>query len=216
METAVSLLTYSTLLPQILPETPGCSDPLAVQAVRDTVIELCRSTRLWRHRADLASVRAGVADYDLDDVPQQAAVVTLLSIVIDGAMLYPASEDQLDVSMPSWRTDTGTPVHYLQLDPSAVTLVPCPDTTVAKSMSMTLAVMPSRTSTGFPGWINDQHQDCIVVGAKARLLAMQAHPWYSPNMAVAYAAQFRLLSGAAIDAGTRSLVRARLRTTPQH
>lgn len=212
----MSTIAYVDLLPYLLIEVPGCSEPLAEQAVREAVIEFCQLSNLWRYRCDPVTVKAGQADYDLDDLPRDTTLARLMSVFIDDDKLEPTSEDWLDENLRGWRTGTGRAQFYMQIDPSYMTLVPTPDATSIKGMHITVAVQPSRESTEFPRWINDQYQEALLMGVKARLLKQQGQPWYNPQLSEFYRGRFVLAAGTAADVSARSLVRTRLRTTPQH
>lgn len=209
-------IKYSKLLPYLMVEVPGCTEPLAEQVVRETVIEFCANSHIWRHRMDPMTVRQNVADYDLDDLPRDTVLTKVQSVFIDADRLEPTSEDWLDANIHDWRRRAGLPQFYMQIDPSYMTLVLRPDTTRAKAMHVTVSVQPSRDSTAFPQWIADQYQEDILMGAKARLMKQQSQPWYNPTLSEFYRGRFVLATTTAADISARSLVRTRLRTTPHH
>lgn len=208
---------YDTLVPLVLPEVHGCSDPLAEQAIRDAVIDLCQRSRIWVVICDPVDVTATQAAYDID-LPAQSALVRLLSVRAGQCdPLTPASADQLDESLSSdWTTETGTPKHYVQVDDDSFLLTPIPDATLPGQLKVRLAAKPSRSSTGFPAWINERYQEYILAGAKARLLAKQGQPWHNPNLATGYLNYFDTGVAAAEQDATESLVRSEIQTAPQH
>lgn len=206
-------LKYLDLLPHVLPEVTGCSDIMAEHAIRDSVIALCAASRIWKYLCDGAPVTAGTAECSVD-IPSDAALVTILSASTQGNSLIPVSTDQLTAMYGAWRTETGDPRYYTQVAPEELVLVPIPDS--ALTVDVFAALQPGRKTTSFPAWINDRYQDTIVAGAKARLMRQRGQPWFNPQLAAVYQADFDQGAAVASHAGQQSLVRASGRTTSQH
>jgi hypothetical protein len=192
---------YDTLLPYVLPEVHGCSDPLAEQAIRDAVIEFCLRARVWVHECDPADIDAGEDAYDID-LPSGAALVQIASVHIGDKPLDPFTGRQ--------------PEGYSQRNDDELVLVPTPDTTLADGLLVELIVKPSRASTGFPGWINERYQEGILSGAKARLMMKQGTAWYNPQQGAAYQFAFDTACTDARGDAAGALVGAPIRTTPHN
>ena len=58
--------TYEQFLDGVMPYTPGCPLPMAINAIRETVIELCDTTLLSLRDHDPVDVIANICDYDFD------------------------------------------------------------------------------------------------------------------------------------------------------
>lgn len=206
---------FSDLTTYILPELPGCSDPLAEQQIRATVIDFCTRSKIWRVIQDPVDMLAYEPQYDLD-LPANTALVQVLSCTINGVGIDPSSTDQLDLLMPTWQTQTGTPKWFLQLDPTTFLLAPVPQTTLASGISMMLALKPSRTAVSFPDWIADQYIDAIASGAKARMMRQAGRTWSNPQQSMLEQMMFDEAVAAANQAAAGSLVRTAQRTISQH
>ena len=208
-------LKYSDLLPFILPELPGCSDPLAEQHIRSAVIDFCAQSKLWRVAQDPIGVYAGQAEYDID-LPTGTSLVQIMSCLVDGAPISPTSSDQLDADYPRWQKVGGRAQWFLQFVPTSFFIAPVPDTSIESGITMMLSVKPSRASAGFPDWIADQYHDALVAGAKARLMRQAGRPWSNPQQAMFEQAIYDRGISTATAAATGSLVRTVQRTTSQH
>lgn len=208
---------YDALTRYVLPEAPGCSDPLAEQALRDAAIEFCERSGVWVHAPDPENIVAGQAAYDID-LPQGAALAQIKSVKIAGQKepLGQRSVDWLDDNVEDWATATGTPKYYTQLSDDEFLIVPVPDTAITAGLIVKLDVKPSRSSTGWPGWLNERYQEDIVTGAKGRLLEKQSHQWSNPGLAAVYVAQFNTAISAAAGAAAQSFGRGPIRTAPSH
>lgn len=196
---------YVDLLPNVLPELPGCSGPLAEQHVRAAVIALCRRTKVWKVDPDPMQITAGTATYDLDaDIG--TAIVNIQSMQLDGL--------DLEAADGAYTLDVGDPTAYMQRTPETFTLLPSP--TRDGTVTMTLSVAPSRASSSFPGWIAERYYEAIVAEAKASLMLMPGTTWYSPQQGAYYRSIFEQEAAVAQSDSMTSFVRATQRTTSQH
>lgn len=208
---------YEDLLPFVLPEVHGCSEPLAEQAIRDAVIEFCQRSRVWVYVCDPADSIARQPNYDLD-LPADTALVQVFSIrtAASSEQLTPRTVDDLDNEARDWTEEVGTPRHYAQFNDDEFYLYPAPQDSSVGSIKVRLIIKPSQSSTGFPSWINERYQKVIAAGAKAALMMKQGTAWYNPNQASYYENEFHDgWSGAREDAAG-SLVRAPTRVTSYH
>lgn len=207
---------FTDLLPFMLPELPGCSDPLAALHLQSSVIEFCKRSKIWRSYLDPIDMVAAVNSYDIE-LMQGTALVEILSCRIGSHHpLRPTTADKLDAEWHNWQVDTGHPKWYLQTDPSALLLAPVPECNLPGAINVAVALMPSRTATYFPQWISDIYQDGLLSGAKARLMRQIGRPWSNPGQSQL---EQDLFDRAVADATMRaagSLVRAPQRTKPQH
>lgn len=210
-------IRYDQLTALILPEVQGCSDPMAEQAIRDAAIEFCQRSMVWTHIADPQSIVASNAIYDIEP-PSGATLVEIKSIKVSNqtAPLDPMSIDQLDQEYPDWRTATGEPFAFTQVEDAEFILAYVPDTSIDDGLQITLTVQPARNSTGIPEWINNRYQEVILAGAKARLMRKQGTAWYNPQQAADYRSEFDSGIAGAKEDSTLSSVRAAVRTTSRH
>lgn len=211
----MSLIQYANLLPEVLPHLTGDpSEPLAINAIRNAVIEFCARSWVWRHFPDAQDVEAGEPSYRLEP-PAGADVAMVLSCRYDGEPITQASSDSLDEKLPGWQTDSGCVKYFTQPDTESIVLAPIPDANIDAGLAMVLAVQPRRAATTFPRWIHAQYMEQIAAGAIAKLMNMPGKPWASPQ-AVHYQAKFDNGIASAKESALRGLGRGVVRTTPQH
>ena len=199
---------FAALLPQILVEVPGVSDPLGEQVLRNAAIEFCERTWVWRVDQEPLPAEAGIADYELE-LPDNTALVKVLDVWFNGDRLTPVGPDQLADEYGDWATQTGTPRFYTQESPAAVILlVPKPEVADADAITAKLAVRPSRTATGMDADVLDKYFEAIACGAKAHLFSMANKPWSDVSAANLNRALFEGAKGAANVAASKGHVRA--------
>ena len=208
---------YDQLTPFVLPEVAGCSVPMVERAIREAAIEFCNRSKVWIYVCDPVDLDAGEGRYDID-VPTQSSLVEIKSVKIANEVdpLSPVTVGYLEENYVNWQTDRGNPRQYTQLTDEEVLLVPIPNSTLTDGLIVTLCLKPSRSSTGFPAWINERYQDAIVAGAKQRLLMMSGVQWSNPMAGAMEKTVFEnAIANASVDAAL-SRVRATIRTTPTH
>lgn len=209
-------IKYSDLLKEVLPSlSADPSDPVTEAAIKRAVIELCARSWIWKMLCDPADVTAGESVYDLEPEPG-ASVAAVVSVEIGGVSLASADVSQLDTNRTGWRTTTGAPVAYTQTDSSQIILLPIPDATQREGMSITLALQPSLTSTGFPKWIAERYAESIAYGALSRLLLMPGKPWADGSYGQLAMELFDKAIWSARSSAVSSIGRASLRVTSQH
>ena len=207
---------YSDLLDDVLP-TLGAdpSDPVTEHAIRQSVIDFCAGSWVWKHVPDPITVTAGESVYDIE-LPSATDVAVVMAVALDGEPLGVRSVEWLDANMPDWRTTRGTPKYFTQLDMEQMVLALVPESTIPNGLTMTLALQPSRASTGFPGWIANQHIEALADGAISRLMLMPNKPWTDLQTGQDRRMRFSAAMANARAAAVAGLGRAVLRTASQH
>jgi len=165
--------------PHVLPEVPGCPDPLVNSRLIAAAAEFCRETLSWNEVQDPIVLADGVSDYELE-TPTGAYVESVLSVTIGSRKLIPAAEGFVGTST------SVEPVYYNTSDYGVLRVYPTPQSPVS-SMLVTVAYTPSIDATSLPDFMK-RFVDTISAGAKAQLLMMTA--WVNPQMASYYRAQF--------------------------
>jgi hypothetical protein len=206
---------YTDCFNDVLPELPGVPPALAEYAIRNSVIEFCQRSTVWRVAADSQDVEAGNNTYDLEP-PVGADVVDIIVLSVNGAPCDPVSEDALKAANPTWRTSGGTISAFMQQDTTSVVLARVPSETYVNGLEMTLALAPRRNSTSFPAWIWAKYFEGISAGAKAKLMRMPKKPWSDQQTALYYQSIFDAAAAGASADAARSLTRAAIRTTSHH
>ena len=183
-------VSYTELLPEIMPEVNGCPSLVVRRALRNAVIEFCRESEAWIYRPTALTTISGLPEIDLD-LPERTICVKVLSLEYKGNKLEPTSETLLDDRVLDWRAATGKPQMYFKLPDPHVRLVPTPEATTVMSVKASLALAPSRNSTGIDELFLEEHFDALIAGTLNRLMSMREQPWSNPNLAAAHGMQFQ-------------------------
>lgn len=184
----MATVSYEQFLPEVLPEVPGCTDMLAVKAIRNACIEFCELSLLLQRDHDPVSVSALVGDYDFEP-PTGTLVTKVMSAWFRGSKLQTAVPDRVDVASifnPLYsgaEVSKGTPTHLIQKDERTFTVWPVPETAEAQAITMRVALKPTRGSTTVEDVLYEDWAEVIAYGAKARLMAVSTYPFSNPEMA---------------------------------
>lgn len=166
---------YIDLFKDVLPDLASDpSDPATEAAIRRTVIELCSKSMVWQ--AQLAAINTVVAQsFYAITPPADADIAGLVSVNHNGTPLEPKDVAWLNANMPNWRTDTGSPQFYTQIEIDSVLLARAPDTIAP--LNMLVALQPTSQAAGAPAWLMRRYRYAIADGACAHLMLMANKPW---------------------------------------
>lgn len=91
------MLSIKEMLDEVSPdEVPGCPAALILKHIRKAAIKFCRDTQWFRATLDPITVVKGIAGYQLDDVPDDIRVSSILWLKIAGRELRPDEYDLMD------------------------------------------------------------------------------------------------------------------------
>lgn len=209
-------VNYTDLIDEVLPNLAADpSDPVTQHAIKRAVIQLCEQAWIWKHLPAPINVAAGVSAYTIP-VPADADVVVVIDAAYNGKQLENRELDWLNSALPTWRTETGTPAHFTQVDTEQIILAPVPEAALTGGLVMTTALAPTQTSTDFPAWICNQYLYAIADGALAKLMTMPGKPWTDVPNGLDRRAQFDAAVAGAKLSAINALGRAPLRVRAQH
>jgi hypothetical protein len=197
---------FTSFLPEVLPLVPGCADIVALNAVRNAVIEFCTGSNYWQETQDAVTLSPSAFPLDIE-APSGAVPVTVLSLSVDGVPISPVSIEDLDATVSGWRDNTsdGTTGFY-QLSPYQLALYPERET--ACEVVLRVSYAPSRTATVVEEYVFQKYLEELASGALARLLAQPGQAWSNPSLAEFHRGKFlRGVTQAAIEAN-RTFTRA--------
>jgi hypothetical protein len=180
---------FQELLPEVLSVAAACPMPTVVRNMRNAAIELAQKAECmrWELEGDLAI--ADIAEAELS-VPQDMVFMHPVSLRYDGANIRPHSVRMLDVDIPGWRHDRGTPTHWIKQQNSmrSVRLYPIPSAT--GSITGEIVVKPSRDALGLEEVFMDRFMTHIIDGTLGRLLAIPSAPWFDGRLAQYHKSEF--------------------------
>jgi hypothetical protein len=174
----------SEFFPRVMPHVPGCSEPLAQQALVDAAIVFCEESQVIRARLDEFSTTADQVSYELD-APAQQQVARILEVRVDGRPIPAVMAEDVNLITDA----VGSPMaYYTDATGSEFTLrlFPVPDGVYQVQVSA--ALRPTRTATSVEDDLFNLWSDAVISGALARLMLVPAQPFSNPAAAGGYGA----------------------------
>lgn len=203
------MTALSEFYPLVLPEVVGCSQPVALTAIRFAVEQFHVSTFCKRETLDDITTAADTAEYALT-LPTGYVLHKMLHVHLDDEEITAIGMDDRDGIDPYWKTTTAQPVWFYLPDTENIGLFLTPDG--AYTVSCEASLKPSATATTIDDWLFEQYREIIAAGAKYRLMGMLNQPWANAERAMAYAREFNAGMSMAGFANNRGHGRAQKRT----
>jgi hypothetical protein len=204
---------YDNFLPEVLPYVPECPELVAINAIRNAVIEFCKKSA-WLLNEQTFDLVALQRDYQLT-LPVETELVRVQDAWYDHVPLKPKGEDDLKrLYGLDWRVVTGRPAYYTQLSPDTIRLCPAPLLDEAAAIDTMVVLTPTRASTSCDLTIYERWLEGIACGAKARLMSLPQQSFTDPQMAMANKAMFNTAIGEARIERNRGMTRATLHVRP--
>lgn len=206
------MIKFEDMLNDVLPDVPGCTNEMAINALRNAAIELYTKSWIYTQPCDQQDTIIGQAEYDLDSF-NGYKIIGIVSASFNDANILPIGVTSLNRSNLYWQDDTGTPTNYLSSDYTTLRLYRIPD--LVGALNITVALTLAKNANGVDNFIYDLYSEQLAAGAKARLMLVPSKPFTDPNTSREYRAQF---SAAITDAKWRahkSLTNAQLQMAPQ-
>lgn len=198
-------MNYSDFYNDVLLDCPRATTPIALNAIRNTVIEFCQKSRIWQQVLGAVDAVLGTSDYT-PAIPSRTELVEVMSAYLSGNEITFKTQDQLDAMFGNWRgaNVTGDPLYYTIQTPGQITVVPQPSRTISAALQWRVAMRPSRDSTDFDpsNTFASEFYEGIASGAKARLMFTPNMPYSNLKLGEYHKMEF-----------AKELNRARLRTS---
>lgn len=210
----------SEFLPYLLPNVPGCPEPMAEQALRSACIEFCRISLLVQD-VTTDSLVANVADYTVE-VPTSNVLVKVLGVWVGDKELQPASVEMVSSGLalrgPTVKetVTSNFPLVYFQKTPTSsdISLYPVPNEAYADGLAVRSAFAPSRTASSVADVLYTNWAEEIAQGALARLHAMPGLPFTNPGLAAAFSQMFAAATRRAANVARSGQLAAAARVKP--
>lgn len=185
------MASYESLLPQVIPVVPGCTDTLIEQTIRSAVIELCEKTEVYQQELDPVTTVKDIFEYDLEP-PSGTAVHKIIWATYDGEDLEAITNALLEQRKPKWRQAgyEGRPEYFVKQSPSLFYVAPVPNETKASSILLRAALKPTHTSSSCSDDIMNDYRDTIINGTIYRLLRLPGREWTDYTGAQIYGSLF--------------------------
>lgn len=190
------MASYEAFFPYVMHEVPGAPEPLVVRAIRDAAIEFCEKSLILTRDHDPITVKAGVVDYDLEP-PNGYLVIKIQKAWLDNNPLTPLAPDVVrDASVynrlfAAYQSAPSTPQAYLQKEERSVSVWPLPDKQYTKSLTMRVALKPTRSSSSVDDVLFEDYAEQIGSGALSKLMASANKPYTNLDMAAVHKSLFQ-------------------------
>lgn len=203
---------HDQFLDYVMPHVPGCTVNLALHEIKSVIIDFCDKSMILQETLDPITTIENIPDYDLEP-SKDRLVVKILKGWFKNERLTPESVDEIgkpsiyNQTIADVTTVKGDPKIYTQKDPRTFSLYPIPNETVANSITMRVAVKPTRSVDTIDDFIYEDYAETIGHGAVARLCLSPDKPYYNEKLAVAREALYRAGLNVARDRALKAFVR---------
>lgn len=177
-----NMISIDEFFPRVLPYVPGCSEPLARQAILDSAIRYCEKTLILRQSLDSFNTIKNLVSYDLESPNNQMRVARVLSVTIDGKEVKGIFEEDV----PLLSDDEGKPTGFYttRVDSEFVlNLYPKPDRKY--KVVVTVALAPTKRATSLEDDLYNVWSDGVIAGAIANIAKVPNMPFSSMDVAMA-------------------------------
>lgn len=228
------MTAFADLVDEVLQDCAQAPEPLVERCVRNAVIAFCSRTLLLRKNLDPISIIADQYLYQLNPPADREIVHVHSAQIGEDKPLVEVSEDHFDlvwrdpviirsdssrtdddgnvISLGSdWRQYTqGRPSNYF-IDRSENTyrmrLVGIPTDNLTDTMVVNVVLKPTRTATEVDDWLLNDNFQCLLHGAKARMMEMPKKPWSDAALSGFHGGKFEEMAEEARMKGQRSHIR---------
>jgi hypothetical protein len=174
----------------------GCSEPIALQAIRDTCIRFAEQSLILNQILDATGTIPGIATYDLDAGSGQA-VQLITHAWLDHDRLEVITPDSLagrvemfNDRFPGADTHPGRPTALIQNVDQTFTLNRTPSEKERGAITIRAAVKPLRTATSVDDLLFNDYAVDIGFGAVAYLMNIPNDSFSNPMLAGNYEARY--------------------------
>ena len=176
-----------SLVPKVKREVPSCPSFIAIEELRNTIIDFCINTDIYLADLSLFQTVTGINEYESADldIPVGAELNHILDFFCEiGESTAQLSEKNLTrleqkslIGKPSLFDlyGKGKPKYYSQKDQETILIAPTPNENY--SLYALYSLKPTATATTIPNIIVNEYQETIIHGALYRLQMMKDSPW---------------------------------------
>lgn len=205
------MTAHTSFLDYVLPQVPGATNEMALLEIKNTIIDFCEKSLILQIDHDPVTAVNGVMDYDLEP-PSGRLVVKIIKSWYKGVQLEAVGPDEINT--PSiYNQNSGAlirrqdPRLITQKDARTFSVYPVPNETVALSITLRVALKPTRTSASIDDFIFEDYAETIGHGAISRLALSPDKPYSNPQLAAARNALYLTGLNVARDRALKGYVR---------
>lgn len=203
---------HSAFLDYVLPHVPGCTNEMALQEIKNTIIDFCEKSLILQADHDPVTAIVGQIDYDLEP-PKDRLVVRVMKAWYKGQLLEEMAPDDIDTpsvynQQSGYHVHRGDPLQFFQKEARTFSVYPIPNETVKQSITLRVALKPTRSATTIDDLIYEEYAETIGSGAISRLALSPGKPYSNAALANAHRALFQAGLNVARDRSQNGYVRA--------
>jgi hypothetical protein len=172
-------MKYLDLSPYIRAEAQGVPDFILERSVRDSAIDFCIATDVFRPEPEDVIITAGITEYALT-IPVGTELNHIIDVYRDREKLTPVSYSRL-LEITGDGSEKSTPKVYSQRDNKEFFLAPVP--AVSEKLKILYSLKPSSTSSSIPDTVGKEYREALIHGALYRLQMMPDQIWSNMNQA---------------------------------
>lgn len=207
---------WSNWFTDLLPQLPGCPDPLIEHELRRACQEFFEGSRAWQVIQAPVAIAANQATLDMAPSDTAQELVRVEGAWLDGKRLNVCGVGDMDAAFSDdWQTHTGTTSTLVQITPGTVLLYPIPVAASVTGLKLRQSVRPSETATGIPDDLYVKYREALATGAKARLMMQADKKWSRPDLGSVNATAFDAAINTAAIAAARSFSTGRIASRPK-
>jgi hypothetical protein len=225
---------FADLVAEVLDTCQQAPEPLVERHIRNAVIAFCSRTLLLRKDLSAISIIADQYLYQLNPPAGREIVEVRSAQIGEDSPLIERSEDYFDLQWrdpvimrsdfcctdddgnvistgDDWRQYTQNRPQFYFIDRTENTyrmrLVGIPIASLTDTLAVNVVLKPSRTATEVDDWLLSDHFQCLLHGAKARMLELPKRPWTDLQLAGYHNGLFEEATEMARMKGQRSHIR---------
>lgn len=212
------MATLTSFYPYIVPHVSGCPEITIDTHLMSSIIEFSERTMILERDHDPVTIVKDISDYDFEPPINNHLVIKIVNAWCQGQSLHPIAPDGItDPTIYNRFANkdnsvvTGKPRNIFQKDERTFTLLPVPDETVAQSLTMRVALKPTRSATTVEDVFYEDYAEIIADGALSKLMLIPAQKFTNPQMAGIHNQKFVMGINKIKQIATRGFVRSNVK-----
>lgn len=206
---------WSSWFTDLLPQLPGCPDPLIEHELKRACQDFFARSRAWQVIQAPTAITANQTTLSITPTDTTQDLVRVEGCWLDGKSLKVFGVGDLDAAFSDdWQAHTGSISSIVQITPGSALLYPIPLAASVTGIKLRLSVKPSEIATGIPDDLFAKYRDELACGARARLMMQADKSWSRPDVAMVNAAKFEAAINTASISAARSFSTGRIASRP--
>ena len=187
------MVNYVDHLSDVQQHLHQCPDPTAIKAWNDAIIDICKTTRLWKEVLSEVPLSEGLNQYDLQLSRNRSGVkIGGVTNVLHGEKDLIATKYEAVLRRIGGDFGNSRPTHFAQLTANELFLTPTPDeTSTDKGIVVSVYLVPTIGAKALDDNIFEKVREASIHGALQRLLTMPRMRWTNRSAADYHADQYR-------------------------